>query len=112
NANRVTSSWNTNLSGSNPYTATNLGWNGTIQPGASAEFGFQVNKNAGSAENPTVNGAVCQTTTPGSSASSVSSSSPASSVASSTNNNTGAQCNWYGTLYPLCATTQSGWGWE
>lgn len=23
----------------------------------------------------------------------------------------GAQCNWYGTLYPLCATA-SGWGWE
>ncbi|MES2825982.1 MAG: carbohydrate-binding domain-containing protein [Pseudomonadota bacterium] len=22
------------------------------------------------------------------------------------------QCNWYGTRYPLCVTTQSGWGWE
>jgi len=21
-------------------------------------------------------------------------------------------CNWYGTLYPLCVTTTSGWGWE
>ena len=39
NANRVTSSWNANLSGSNPYTATNLGWNGTIQPGQTVEFG-------------------------------------------------------------------------
>src|SRR5690606_23826194 len=22
---------------------------------------------------------------------------------------TGSQCNWYGTLYPLCTSTQSGW---
>lgn len=22
------------------------------------------------------------------------------------------QCNWYGNIYPLCTTTQSGWGWE
>src|SRR5690606_16718693 len=24
----------------------------------------------------------------------------------------GQQCNWHGTLYPSCADTQSGWGWE
>jgi beta-glucanase (GH16 family) len=24
----------------------------------------------------------------------------------------GNECNWYGTRYPLCATTASGWGWE
>ena len=24
----------------------------------------------------------------------------------------GGQCNWWGTRYPLCVTTQSGWGWE
>lgn len=23
-----------------------------------------------------------------------------------------SQCNWYGSLWPLCTTTQSGWGWE
>lgn len=23
-----------------------------------------------------------------------------------------AQCNWWGQLYPVCANTQSGWGWE
>jgi gluconolactonase len=22
------------------------------------------------------------------------------------------QCNWYSTLFPLCVTTQTGWGWE
>src|SRR6218665_2915862 len=38
--NRVTSSWNVSLSGSNPYTATNIGWNGSLQPGASVSFGF------------------------------------------------------------------------
>ncbi len=109
NANRVTSSWNANLSGSNPYTATNVGWNGSLQPGQSVEFGFQVDKNGGSAENPTINGAVCGTG--GGNTSSVASST-ASSAASSTPGTAGGQCNWYGTLHPLCTTTQSGWGWE
>ncbi|ACE84239.1 glucuronyl esterase domain-containing protein [Cellvibrio japonicus] len=44
------------------------------------------------------------------------SSSSSSSLVSSANNSTcttsGQQCNWYGTLYPLCVTTTSGWGWE
>ena len=38
--------------------------------------------------------------------------SSSSSVVSSTNNGGQCQCNWYGTLYPSCVTTQSGWGWE
>ena len=40
-ANRITSSWNANLTGSNPYTATNIGWNGNIAAGQSVSFGFQ-----------------------------------------------------------------------
>ncbi|PUA29912.1 MAG: hypothetical protein B0W54_05050 [Cellvibrio sp. 79] len=35
-----------------------------------------------------------------------------SSVASSNPNTTGGQCNWYGTLYPLCVNTSNGWGYE
>ncbi len=57
--NRITSIWNAALSGSNPYTATNVGWNGSLQPGQSATFGFQVEKNGGSAELPTLNGSLC-----------------------------------------------------
>lgn len=53
-SNRVTSSWNTNLSGSNPYTATNVGWNGNIGAGQTVEFGFQANTNGGSVEMPAV----------------------------------------------------------
>ena len=41
-----------------------------------------------------------------------SSSAAVSSVASSNPNNSGGQCNWYGTLYPLCVTTTNGWGYE
>jgi len=128
-SNKITSSWNATLSGSNPYTANSLDWNKTIQPGQSVSFGVQGDKNGGAAEKPVVTGSVCSATT--SSASSVassatsvkssvassavsssvkSSSSVASSVASSTA--TGQQCNWYGTLYPLCNTTPSGWGYE
>jgi poly(hydroxyalkanoate) depolymerase family esterase len=54
-----------------------------------------------------------------SAASSLRSSTPASSIpASSAPSNarssisTGQACNWWGTRYPLCITTQSGWGWE
>lgn len=111
NTNRVTSSWNANLSGSNPYTATSLGWNGSIAPGQSVSFGIQVDKNGGSAETPSLNGAVCSGSgTTSSAASSTASSTPVSS--SSIPATGGQQCNWYGTLYPLCASTQSGWGWE
>lgn len=39
--------------------------------------------------------------------------SSSSSVASSSSSAaSGEQCNWYGTLYPLCTTTTSGWGYE
>lgn len=38
------------------------------------------------------------------------SSAPASSSSSSVAS--GQVCNWYGTRYPLCVTTPTGWGWE
>src|SRR5690554_1583703 len=56
----VTSSWNANVSGSNPYTASNIAWNGTIQPDQSVEFGFQGTKGgSGAAQIPTLTGSVC-----------------------------------------------------
>jgi len=131
--NRITSSWNANLSGANPYSASNLGWNGAVQPGQTVSFGVQVNTN-GAVETPVVTGAICGGTASSarssvvssvvasslrsSSSSIVASSSlrSSSSVASSSSvspcTSAGAQCNWYGTLYPVCVTNQSGWGWE
>ena len=124
NNNSVTNSWNANVTGSNPYSASDLGWNGTVQPGQTVSFGVQVNTN-GSAESPVVTGDVCGGTAPASSSASsvasssssimpISSSAPssASSVTSSACATSGSACNWYGTNYPLCDTTQSGWGWE
>jgi len=140
--NKITSSWNATLSGSNPYSATALDWNKTIQPGQSVSFGVQGDKNStAAAEKPTITGAVCSTVTSSSvattsssskssapSSSSVattssskssvattSSSSSKSSVPSSSSSSTCAttsQCNWYGTLYPSCTSTTSGWGYE
>lgn len=52
----ITNAWNATLSGSNPYTATALGWNATLAPGASASFGFQANGAAGA---PKVSGNLC-----------------------------------------------------
>lgn len=57
---KLTNSWNANVSGSNPYSASDLGWNGTVQPGQSVEFGFQANKgSSASAQIPAITGSAC-----------------------------------------------------
>jgi endo-1,4-beta-xylanase len=84
--NRMSSGWNANFSGSNPYSATNMTWNGGIAAGQSVTFGFQGDKNGAPAERPSVNGAACGGTTISSASSvssSVSSSAPSSSPATS-----------------------------
>jgi polyisoprenoid-binding protein YceI len=58
---RITSNYNAVFSGTNPYSASNLSWNKTIQPGQYVEFGVQGTKGAGAAEIPTVTGAACGT---------------------------------------------------
>lgn len=61
--NRYTSSWNAEVSGNNPYTATSLSWNANIQPGDNIEFGIQGTKGANAvAESPTITGDVCDST--------------------------------------------------
>jgi endoglucanase len=57
---KITNSWNGTLSGSNPYSASGLNWNSTIQPGQTAEFGFQGTKGNSAAQTPTVTGSICQ----------------------------------------------------
>lgn len=83
--NRVTSSYNANVSGTNPYSASNLSWNGSIAPNQSVEFGFQGSKGAANAEVPTITGAVCGASTTSSAApSSVASSSRSSASSNGT----------------------------
>ena len=49
----------------------------------------------------------------GTSSTATTSSRSSSSVASSSGNGgSNCQCNWWGTLYPTCTNTASGWGWE
>jgi chitin-binding protein len=55
----ITNSWNATLTGSNPYAATNIAWNGTIQPGQTVEFGFQATKAGASTAVPVVTGSAC-----------------------------------------------------
>jgi hypothetical protein len=52
--------WSANLSGTNPYKATNLGWNRIINPGASVSFGFIGSKSGVRLQVPTVSGEVCE----------------------------------------------------
>jgi hypothetical protein len=72
---RRTGGWNANFSGSNPYTASALGWNSKINPGQTVEFGIQGNKGVagGPVQRPVVTGSVCSAGT--SSSRSISSSS-------------------------------------
>lgn len=56
----VTNLWNANLSGGNPFTASNLGWNASITPGNTVEFGFQGSTGGSSVSIPDVTGDLCQ----------------------------------------------------
>ncbi|WP_181901739.1 cellulose binding domain-containing protein [Thalassotalea euphylliae] len=54
----IGSAWNANLSGSNPYTLTNKGWNAKINPGDSKSFGFNGTKpNGSTVSQPSLSGA-------------------------------------------------------
>ena len=53
-ANRITGSWNATLTGTNPYTATNVSYNGSVGVGQTVELGVQGNTNGGAIETPVV----------------------------------------------------------
>jgi mannan endo-1,4-beta-mannosidase len=56
----VTGGWNAVITGSAPYAATNMSYNGIVQPGQTVEFGFQGTKpNNLSASIPVVTGTAC-----------------------------------------------------
>ncbi|WP_419096017.1 glycosyl hydrolase family 18 protein [Streptomyces sp. B6(2022)] len=63
---KVTSAWDATVtSAANHVTAKNLGWNGTLAPGASVSFGFN-GSGTGAPSGCKLNGAACDgTTTPG-----------------------------------------------
>lgn len=77
-ADRITSSWNVIMSGSNPYTASNVGWNGNLQPNQTVEFGVQGSKGSAPAELAVISGSIC-----GASSSAPSTSSSAAPMSSS-----------------------------
>jgi len=54
----VTSAWNTTLTGTGPYSASNLGWNADIPAGETVTFGFQ-GTHGGSTASVAVTGDVC-----------------------------------------------------
>lgn len=76
--NSLAGSWNATITGSNPYSATNLSWNGNISPGQTVAFGLQVDANGGAIETPAITGGIC-----GGVASSIATSRSSSSIRSS-----------------------------
>ncbi|WP_231756854.1 endo-1,4-beta-xylanase [Microbulbifer elongatus] len=88
--NRVTNAWNAEVQGDNPYTASNVSWNGSLQPGQTVEFGFQ-GTSGSFAETPAVSGALCDGgSSSGGSSSSSSSSSGGSSSSSGSSSSGGS----------------------
>jgi len=81
--NRVTGGYDAVITGTNPYTAKNAGWNGTIQPNQSVTFGFQGTKGAAAAEVPALTGNLCGAVTTSSTSSTVTSASSSSRSSSS-----------------------------
>ena len=73
----------------------------------------RIDPNTGRAVAP-LGGSTSSTAVASSTATTSSAPRSSSSVASSTGGTTGSncQCNWWGTLYPTCKNTASGWGWE
>ncbi|WP_052481304.1 lytic polysaccharide monooxygenase [Gilvimarinus agarilyticus] len=57
NAVSIVNSWEADVSGSGPFTASDIGRNSVINPGQSVSFGFQ---GSGSAETVNVTGDICQ----------------------------------------------------
>jgi hypothetical protein len=78
-----TQGWNATVTGGNPYTASDVGWNKTINPGQRIEFGVQGTKPSGPAQKPIVTGNVCDGTSSSGVSSSQIYSQPASSSRSS-----------------------------
>ncbi|MFT4173214.1 MAG: cellulose binding domain-containing protein [Rhodocyclaceae bacterium] len=83
--NSLKSFYSANKSGSDPYTFTNVSFNGTINPGKTVSFGFTANGsfNAASLANCVINGQPCTFLVAGVPVGGASSSSSSSSVASS-----------------------------
>lgn len=80
---KVKDSWNASVTGTNPYSATNLSWNGVVQPGQTVEFGFNADKGSAIASSPVFSGACKGSNGSSSVASSVLSSAKSSVVVSS-----------------------------
>ncbi|WP_240311978.1 cellulose-binding domain-containing protein [Teredinibacter turnerae] len=55
NGEDVTQSWNANVTGANPFSATNLSWNSIIPPGGIVKFGF-IGSKTGEVSQPTWGG--------------------------------------------------------
>lgn len=133
----VGSAWSAKVSGNNPYTATDMGWNGPLAPASSVSFGFQgagddssgsilsciaagesshsslsesssnVSIHLSSSSSSALVSSALSSTLPGSS-----SASSLFSVSSTSDTEGSCVCNWYGSLHPTCAHSESGWGWE
>jgi len=118
NTNSLTNGWNAQFSGTTSVSASDLGWNANVAPGESVAFGFQVAKNGAGAETPQVSGNACNDDTDsgndetGNEDDQGGNDQPDSGGGTDDDTSSAQQCNWFGTLYPLCEETQTGWGWE
>jgi endoglucanase len=118
--NEITINWNAPLAWDlafyNDYAQGNNGGTSSSSTVSSSSVATSSSSKPSSSSTPSSSSVPSSSSKPSSSSvastssSSVKSSAPSSSSSSSVAS--GQQCNWYGSLTPLCATTTSGWGYE
>ncbi|MES2674464.1 MAG: family 16 glycosylhydrolase [Pseudomonadota bacterium] len=91
-------------------TENNKGFSGTV-PADNAGNSSSMRSSSSSIRSSAVASSIARSVA-NSIASSRRSSTPMVASSSSLNNSGTQQCNWYGSLYPLCVNTTSGWGYE
>lgn len=102
---------------------TNLDMVNNFNPNSLTTWGSRAINGTNGIRSTSVLATVYTSTSSSSSVATSSSSSSISSIPSSSTNSTSTssssnssvaaqQCNWYGSLHPVCRTTTSGWGWE
>jgi peptidoglycan/xylan/chitin deacetylase (PgdA/CDA1 family) len=96
-----------------PQIAANLRAKGLCPGRIDASTGRAVAPSGGTTSSTPAVSSSSRSSTPAVSSSAPSSTPASSSRASSSVATGGAcQCNWWGTRYPICTATASGWGWE
>jgi xyloglucan-specific exo-beta-1,4-glucanase len=99
-------------SSSSSVASSSVANSSVVSTSSSSKSSVIARSSSSSVASSVVSSSVVSSSSKSSSSSVVSSSSSSVALSSSSSSAVTQQCNWYGTLYPVCVTTTSGWGYE